>query len=178
MKLDETKKIEKPDTTPETTPDTTSPLEAEPAADGSSNMLLKALLVLMILVAGGSGAAAYYYYGQAKDLKSVSPEQAAQAEVAALLARISELILLPADEQPTVATVADPAKLQDQPFFKNSHKGDKVLIYTNARKAFLYDPVAHKIIEVAPVSIGAETAGATTPPPAPPAAGTPPPAQP
>ena len=134
---------------------------------GGAGMLVKALLVLVILVAGGAGAAAYYYYGQVKQLKSTSPEQQAQAETQALLAKVSELILLPTDEQPTIATVADPEKLVDQPFFKNAHKGDKVLIYTTAKKAFLYDPVAHKIIEVAPVSIGSETAGASTPTPAP-----------
>ena len=151
-----------------TTPAPASPIEAEqPTVEEpakGSGLFLKVLLVLVILAGGGAGAAAYYYRGQVKQLKEVGPEQAAQAETAALIAKVSQLILLPGDEQPTVATVADPEKLQDQPFFKNSHKGDKVLIYTKAKKAFLYDPVAHKILEVAPVVIGSETAGATTPP--------------
>ena len=155
-----------------TNPAPTSPIEEEqPIVEEptkGSALFLKVLLVLVLLAGAGAGAAAYYYRGQVKQLRQVNPDQAAQAETAALIAKVSQLILLPADEQPTVATVADPEKLKNQPFFKNSHKGDKVLIYTNAKKAFLYDPVAHKIVEVAPVVIGSsETAGATTPTPQP-----------
>ena len=150
-------------------PSTPAPTEdSEPTAPagGGSGLLVKVVLVLGILAGAGAGAAAHYYRGEVEKLKNIDPQQAAQAETAALLAKVGELILLPVDEQPTIATVADPEKLKDQPFFINAHQGDRVLIYTNARKAILYDPVAHKIIEVAPVSIGAETAGATTPPPA------------
>ena len=42
-------------------------------------------------------------------------------------------------------------------FFSKAKVGDKVIIYTNARKAILYDPVAGKIVEVAPVNIGTPT---------------------
>ena len=73
--------------------------------------------------------------------------------------RVSRLIILPTDEEPTIATVADPDRLQDQPFFDNAKTGDKLLIYTNARKAILYDPVSDKIVEVAPINIG-DVAGA------------------
>lgn len=141
--------------------------QPEPSAGGTGT-LAKVVIVLLLLTAGGAGGAAYYYRDQAAKLK-VNPQEAAQAEVSALIAKVSQLILLPTDEEPTVATVADPDKLKDQVFFKNAHKGDKVLIYTTARKAVLYDPVAHKIIEVAPVSIGPETAAAAPPPPPPPA---------
>lgn len=48
----------------------------------------------------------------------------------------------------------DPEKLRDQPFFANAQRGDKVLIYANAKKAILYNPPSNKIIEVAPVNIG------------------------
>ena len=36
----------------------------------------------------------------------------------------------------------------------NAKVGFKVLIYTQAKKAILYDPGANKIVEVAPVNIG------------------------
>ena len=32
-------------------------------------------------------------------------------------------------------------------------KGDKVLIYSNAKKAYLYDPVSDKIINIAPLNL-------------------------
>jgi hypothetical protein len=64
------------------------------------------------------------------------------------------LIVLPKNETPTIATVSDPSVLKNQAFFVDAKKGDKVLIYTNAKKAILYDPVIKKIINVAPVNTG------------------------
>ena len=74
-------------------------------------------------------------------------------ETADLLARAGALIVLPEGEEPTIATVTDPEKLQDQAFFANAKTGDKVLIYTRAKKAYLFDPVANKLIEVAPLTV-------------------------
>lgn len=119
----------------------------------SKSKLSTVIAILLAIVAIGAGGAAYIFYTQAQELKA-NPQKVVQAEIEALLAQIGKLILLPTDEQPTIATVADPEKLKDQVFFANAHKGDKVLIYTKSRKAILYDPVANKIIEVAPVNIG------------------------
>lgn len=118
--------------------------------------------VLAIAVLASLGAA-YYFYNQLSTLKT-NPQVAAQKEADALVAKVGKLIVLPEGETPTVATVADPEVLRDQPFFAKAEKGDKVLIYTNARKAILYSPEDNKIVEVAPINIGpgAET---TTPPP-------------
>lgn len=82
------------------------------------------------------------------------PEAAVRKEAQELVERVSELILLPEGEDPVIATVADPSQLASTPFFANAKIGDKVLIYNIAGKAVLYDPVAHRIIEVAPLSIG------------------------
>jgi hypothetical protein len=64
-------------------------------------------------------------------------------------------MVLPADETPTIATVSDPEKLKDQPFFANAKKGDKVLIFSNSAKAILYSPTEDKIVEVAPINSSA-----------------------
>ena len=103
----------------------------------------------------GSTLAAYYFYSQFNALKE-NPQAAAQKEVRSLVARVGQLIVLPVGEDPTVAVVTDLERLQDQPFFANAQKGYKVLIYTNARKAILYDPVNNRIVEVAPVNIGTQ----------------------
>ncbi len=65
--------------------------------------------------------------------------------------------MLPQDEQPTIATVTDLAKLQGQPFFANAQVGDKVLIYSRAGKVILYRPGENKIIELAPINISTTT---------------------
>ena len=102
-----------------------------------------------------SVASAIYYYRQFADLKQ-NPQKVAQEEVGQIVAKISQLLVLPEGEQPTLATVADPSKLKGQPFFTNAKVGDKVLFYTNAKKAILYDPVVNKIVEVAPINLGAQ----------------------
>ena len=55
-------------------------------------------------------------------------------------------------ETPTIATVSDPEALKNQAFFVDAKKGYKVLIYSNAKKAFLYDPSADKIVNIAPLN--------------------------
>jgi hypothetical protein len=96
-------------------------------------------------------------------LKKDSPA-VAEEDVQKLVEEVGELIVLPTDEMPTVATVAEPEKLKDQAFFANAKAGDRVLLYTNAKKAILYDPEAHKIVEVAPINLGPD-ATKTTPEP-------------
>lgn len=73
-------------------------------------------------------------------------------ETADLIKKVSVLITLP-KEVPSVATVADKSKLSDQSFFKNAENGDKVLIFTDAKKAYLYRPSSNRIIEVGPINI-------------------------
>lgn len=115
--------------------------------------ILVSALILLVLAAGG---AAYYFYAQTQKLTN-DPQAGAQEEVEALVVEIGKLIVLPEGETPTVATVSDPERLKDQPFFANAKAGDKVLLYSTARKAYLYDPVAKKLIEVAPLNIGGPT---------------------
>ena len=98
---------------------------------------------------------------QVRDLKK-NPNVVAQQEVTSLVAKVGRLVVLPEGETPTVATVSDPEALKDQVFFKNAVKGDKVLIYAESKKAFLYSVSLDKIIDVAPLNIGNQKA--VTPP--------------
>ena len=127
------------------------------------NLVIIILAVLTVASLGSTG----YLYRQFTALKQ-NPQKIVQDEAKALVAKVGELIVLPSGEDPTIATVNDPEKLKAQPFFANTQKGDKVLIYTNAKKAILYRPGTHKIIDVAPVNIGApaSTAGIPAPEPA------------
>ena len=111
------------------------------------------LIILLLLLAIGGGGAAFYYHKQFEGAKK-NPQKIVQDEVVTVVAQVKELMVLPEDEQPTLATVSDPTKLQDQPFFAKAKVGDKLLLYANARKAILYDPIANKIVEVAPINIG------------------------
>lgn len=79
-----------------------------------------------------------------------------------LVAAVGQLMVLPTDEQPTIATVTDLEKLKDQPFFANAQIGDKVLIYTSAKKAILYRSSENKIIELAPLNLGSSPSAASS----------------
>lgn len=118
------------------------------------------LLVLVLITAGTS----FYFFNQYRQSQErirllENPQEAARIESAKLTDAVGKLITLPSDETPTVATVTDKERLKDQSFFANAENGDKVLIYTQAKKAILYRPSTNKIIDVAPVNIG--TASAT-----------------
>jgi len=119
--------------------------------------LVLILLVIIIL----AGMAAKFY------LKSQVLQSEVQAnttnEIQKIVAEVGKLIVLPKNEEPTVATISDVEKLQNQPFFANAKNGDKVLIYVKAQKAIIYDPVAKLIVDVAPLSGTPQNTAAKTP---------------
>jgi hypothetical protein len=84
-----------------------------------------------------------------KKLKA-SPQVLGSQESSQLVGQLGKLIILPQNEQPTIATVSDTEKLKGQPFFINAKVGDKVFIYSQAQKAILFRPQENKIVEVAP----------------------------
>lgn len=114
-----------------------------------SKYLMPTITIIAIVFAG-------FMYFQVAQLKK-SPQAALVKETKDLVAKVSKLVVLPTNEQPTIATVSDPVALKDQPFFVNAQKGDKVLIYTNSKKAFLYSVTLNKMLDVAPLNIGGAT---------------------
>ncbi len=111
--------------------------------------LIGVILVLVFAV-GGS----VYVIKQKPEILGLAKnsQDADRKEIEKYVTEVSKLMLLP-EEDPTLATVADPTKVKDQPFYKNAEEGDKVLIYYAAKKAILYRPSENKIIEVGAVNI-------------------------
>ena len=109
------------------------------------NIILIGLLVVFIFLA-------FYFYGKTSEVKN-STEDANLKEAAELVVAVRKLIVLPEGEVPVIATVSDPEELKGQPFFTKAKAGDRVLLYPQSKKAFLYDPVANKILEVAPINL-------------------------
>lgn len=119
-----------------------------------SGKWLLALLVVLALVAGG-GYFAYKYNEAQKDVDRLSnPQESAKEQTRLLLEKVRTHTQVPAGETPTVATVSDASKLKNQAFFAKAENGDKVLIFTQARRAILYRPSTDKIIEIAPINLG------------------------
>ncbi len=98
-----------------------------------------ALIVVVLLGYGVSKAWSYLSAGS-------------EAELRAVVSDVSDLMLLPSDETPTLATVSDMHALEGQEFFKKAQEGDKVLMYLRSRRAIIYRPSIDKIIEVGPIT--------------------------
>ena len=79
--------------------------------------------------------------------------QSLQRDNEETIKKVGELILLPVGETPTVAQITTLEQTQGQDFFRNAAIGDKIVVYSNARKAYLYRPSSHKLIEVGIVSV-------------------------
>jgi hypothetical protein len=113
---------------------------------------------LFLLVLGGFllGSGSIYLYLKAQTINSAkNPDEIEPAEV---IKAVSRHIELPESEQPSIAVVRDVKKLQDQEIFRKSKNGDILLIYVGAKRAYLYDPKAEKLVDVAPVNIQSESA--------------------
>lgn len=121
--------------------------------------LIIAIIAVVALLGLGYGIKTIKSLSDAKKeleaIKSNSNEKD-KKEAMAIVEQVGKLVILPEGEEPTVATVTDPTKLADQPFFANSQAGDKVLIYTTAQRAILYRPSSNKVIEIAPLNLGGD----------------------
>ncbi len=127
------------------------------------NLNLKVIVPAAIVIIITIAAAGYYLYTQkpfSSQQNGNNPQQAQQSqeEVNKLVAEVGKLVSLPVGETPTVATVTDISKLKDQPFFQKAKNGDKVLIYSNAKKAILYDPRSKKILDITQINLGTQSA--------------------
>lgn len=127
------------------------------------NLKVKALIFLTAVLAIGGVFSVRQIIIDRQQIKLLqkTPEQVAKEEAQSLVAKLSQLVVLPQGEDPTVATVNDKEKLKDQPVFANAQNGDKVLIYVGAKKAYIYSPSKNKLIDVVAVNIQSSTPAIT-----------------
>jgi hypothetical protein len=119
------------------------------------------LAVLIVIVFGGVGSLIKLTRDN-KQLRSEiqglkeDPYKIAKEETANIVALVGKLVILPEGEEPVLATVTDKEKLKDQPVFAKAENGDKILIYSIAQKAYIYNPTKNVIVDVVSVNIGEE----------------------
>lgn len=90
-----------------------------------------------------------------------------------IITAVSKLAIVPVGEVPTLASVTDKDKLPDTPFFQNAENGDRVLLYTQAQRAYLYRPSENKIVESSPLTLNNENTSSETQPQTPTASASP-----
>jgi len=121
--------------------------------------LLLPIIIILVILAGIGIGFAVKSQKEITDLKNklLSQTKIGNAEVDQIVKEVGNLMVLPKDETPTIATITDVEKLKGQAFYEKAKNGDKVLIYMKAKKAILYDPIAKKIVDIAPVNLPSPT---------------------
>jgi predicted PurR-regulated permease PerM len=116
------------------------------------NKLIIALVVIIVILLAVGGFFIYKY------INTVNSDPTHQDQ--ALVDNISRYIDLP-NEQPTVATIVDRTKLSSQALSDQSQNGDKLLIFSEAKRIVLYRPSIGKIVAILTIQTQTELESGT-----------------
>jgi hypothetical protein len=113
----------------------------------SRNEKILAIVVILLLIA--LGVVGYLFIREKQQVESST--ELSSEEAKKIKEDVGKLMLLPEDEEPTIATIIDVEKLrgENSEFYKNASNGDKLLIYS--QKVIIYSPDKNLIINVAPI---------------------------
>lgn len=121
-------------------------------SSGKTIMKRRSLLpsiIVMTLLLFTIGVSVYFYYQYEETQKQLAKISSDNSQL--ITEMLGKLVLLPKDETPTIGTVTDKSQLPAKPFFKNAENGDKIVLFTLAKKVYLYRPSLNKIIDIGPV---------------------------
>lgn len=105
----------------------------------------KRTLIALVIIAA---LAVWAYF----TLGNKTPEEKAQEELAAAIAAVGQLMILPEGDEPVLATVTDAeALIKQQAFFSGAVNGDQLLLFPKNLKAVIYSPSRGKIINAGPI---------------------------
>ena len=108
-------------------------------------VLLSAVIVILLAVIG---VLIWKYQQTNTDEASKNKETSAR-----ILEKVSDLYMVPTNEEPTVALVQDKSKLGNQEFFKKAQNGDYLIIYQKDKIALIYREKDDKLVNVGPVNL-------------------------
>jgi hypothetical protein len=132
------------------TPPTEKPEPKSPRKPIKLARKLPWLLVLALIVV--SLFLLQQYHSAQHKLKANSAP-AVSKQVNDTINQVAKLVIVPANETPTVATVLNADKLKSQSFFANAKNGDKVLVYAKEKQAILYRPSTNQIVTMSTVTV-------------------------
>ncbi len=115
-------------------------------------------MIGLLLFFVGSSVYLFFKYKSTTN-KTEVPET---SEPLTLTQKVSKLVILPNGEEPRIITVASIEEIKNEPFFKNAQVGDSVLVYINAKKAYLYRESENRVVDIAPIIVNTEPVASTT----------------
>lgn len=98
------------------------------------------ILMLLSLIA----ISTYFFISRGKNDDS-------RAQLNKTISKLSSLMVLPENEEPTLATVDNPGALTDPQLKAVAKTNDKVLLYYTAKKVIVYRPSVNKIVDIFPL---------------------------
>ena len=107
------------------------------------------IIVILLLISGFL----FWQYHQARQKLQAESVANSSTQLNDVVSRVGKLIILPKNETPTLVTVKDVTKLQNESFYAGAKNGDITLIYPKEQKAILYRPSANIIVNVAHVTV-------------------------
>lgn len=117
------------------------------------------ILAVVVPTLAASVMASFFYF-KWQQASSSTPDditetqEESQEEIDKIVEKVGRLILLPEGETPTLVTIDDKDSITENlVFFRDAENGDKVLVYRQAKLAFLYRPSADKLINASSVNV-------------------------
>lgn len=112
--------------------------------------IIVTLFVLFVLTLAG----AVYFFLQYQKTQAVvgGGDGVSEEEVVRIVGLVSQHVVLPENETPSVALVTNIEELRDQPFFRNAENGYQVLVYQQTGLAVMYDPQRDLVVNMAQIS--------------------------
>jgi hypothetical protein len=118
------------------------------------SVIVSAMFILGIALGAGGIFGWQYYANRPPALPEEIPNNTPPQAVLGLIESVEKHApSIPKNEFPSVATVKDIGELSDQAFFDGAVKGDKVMIYAAAKRAYLYRPSTKQLIRQGPVEV-------------------------
>lgn len=108
-------------------------------------------IIILFFIVAGIVLVGFFYQD---NISYQNPDTILDGEAKIIFDKVDKLAQVPQNETPTIAKVSNPELLKDQAFFAEAKKGYVVLIFSNAKKAVLYDPIENKIINMTTINLG------------------------
>lgn len=109
------------------------------------------------LLIGAVAASLFLYYRTRQQVAYLSSpagqQELSQREIQSVVESLGKLTLLP-EEEPVVATVIDASYLATQSaFYKDAQNGDKLVVFPQAQKAYIYSPSRNILVNAGPLIV-------------------------